>query len=62
LGDILVFSMPIAMLSQLRLSRARKFSLIGIFATGALYVPMTQLPWLRKKERQADTHAAFIAG
>lgn len=35
-GDVLVFSLPIAMLSRLQLNRANKISLFGVFATGAL--------------------------
>lgn len=39
-GDILVFALPWAMLSRLQLNRANKISLFGVFATGALYVPL----------------------
>jgi hypothetical protein len=37
-GDVFVFSLPIAMLSQLQLSRANKFSLFAVFATGAFAI------------------------
>ena len=35
-GDILVFALPLAVLSRLQLNRAKKISLCGVFATGAL--------------------------
>lgn len=35
-GDIFVFALPLAVLSRLQLNRAKKISLFGVFATGAL--------------------------
>ncbi|KAL6850757.1 hypothetical protein ACO1O0_007883 [Amphichorda felina] len=37
-GDVLVFALPIAMLSRLQLNRANKISLFGVFATGAFAI------------------------
>ncbi|KAF4121950.1 hypothetical protein GMORB2_1790 [Geosmithia morbida] len=37
-GDILIFALPLAMLSKIQLNRANKLSLLGVFATGAFAI------------------------